>query len=309
MVGIRVWSSQKPRRVMWMATLAMAFAFVGTAEGSQPRLEILSAATRVGDSPPDGWSHLVMKSVPRLASGEWDALPVAAQKTATMFRTVILADVEGLGLDQQFILTRVGIGICIPSRDGKKEDIVVTSDRLESLSVKLSTVDEIVLDAVESELTEARIISRTSTFALLRTPATMLVQGKHSKVDLYYAFCVDPSTGRLRVCVWSMWPPTVKQPPPPEVIDLAPKTTFDCGLDVHAKRVLGTIPYSWSFAIRKLPTGQRFKVAKPMGEKIVAITKRPIDVDAEEFERMLRKVLFAPRDNKAKASQDASAKK
>ena len=238
MVGIRRWWAQRLRQVMGIATLAMVIAFVGPAWGSQPRLEILSAATRVGDTPPEGWTHLVMKSVPRLASGEWDDLPTLAQKTATRFRTVILADVEGLGLDQQFILTRVGIGICIPNRDGKKEDIVVSSDRLESLSVKLSTVDQIVLDAVESELAEARIISRTSTFALLRTPATMLVQGKHSKVDLYYAFCVDPTTGRLRVGVWSMWPPaTVKQqPPPPEVMSLAPKTTFDCELDVHAKR-------------------------------------------------------------------------
>ena len=32
---------------------------------------------------------------------------------------------------------------------------------------------------------------------------------------------------------------------------------------------------------------------KPLGEKIVAITKHPTDVDSGEFERMLRKVLFA----------------
>ncbi len=311
MVGIRTGWVQNPLWVMGMATLTMAFAFVGMASGSQPRLEILSAATRVGETPPDGWTHLVMKSVPRLTSGEWQELPTLAQKTATRFRTVILADVEGLGLDQQFILTRVGIGICIPSRDGKKEDIVVTSDRLESLSIKLSTVDEIVLDAVESELAEARIISRSSTFALLRTPATMLFQGKHSKVDLYYAFCVDPTTGRLRIGVWSMWPPaTVKQqPPPPELMSLAPKTTFDCELDVHAKRVLGTVPYSWSFAIRKLPPGQRIKVTKPLGEKIVAVTKRPIDVDAEELEKLLRKVLFVPRDAKTRTAQQTSTKR
>ena len=178
-----------------------------------------------------------MKSVPRLTSGDRDTLPTGAEKTATLFRTAILADVQGLGLDQQFILSRVGIGICVTSRENPKEDIVVTSDRLQSLSIKLSTVDEIVLDAMETELAEARIISRTSTFALLRTPATMMVQGKHSKIDLFYAFCVEPATGRLRVAVWSMWPPTVKQqPPPPEMHSLASQMTFDCELDVHAKR-------------------------------------------------------------------------
>ena len=50
--------------------------------------------------------------------------------------------------------------------------------------------------------------------------------------------------------VWSMWPDAIKQPPPPALIELAPKTNFDCALDVHAKRLLGTIPVSWSFAER-----------------------------------------------------------
>jgi hypothetical protein len=95
-----------------------------------------------------------------------------------------------------------------------------------------------------------------------------------------------------------MWPAHVsKQPPPPFVIDVAPKTRFDCALDVQAKRVLGLVPFSYSFAMRKLPPGHEIPIKgnKPVGEKIVAITKHPSDVNSEEFERMLRKILFAPR--------------
>jgi hypothetical protein len=280
--------------------------------GSQPRLERLGAATRVGDTAPEGWSHLVLKSVPRLYSGDRDSLPKAANKTATMFRTVILADVQGLGLDKEFILSRVGIGICIPSRDGKGEDLVVSSDRLDALSLKLSTVEQMVLDAADTELAEARIIAFTSSFALLRAPVTLVVAGKHQKVDLFYAFCVDPTTGRLRVGAWSMWPGEVKQPPPPFVIDLEPKTIFDCKLNVQAKRVLGTVPYSWSFAMSDLPPGHSISIKgnKPLGEKIVAITKHPSDVDTAEFERMLRKVLFVPRDvDKGAQRAQASTKR
>ncbi len=152
---------ETPRSVTWIAALSVAFVNAGAAWGSQPRLVTLTAATRLGETPPEGWTHLVMKSVPRLTSGDRDTLPTGAEKTATLFRTAILADVQGLGLDQQFILSRVGIGICVTSRENPKEDIVVTSDRLQSLSIKLSTVDEIVLDAMETELAEARIISRT----------------------------------------------------------------------------------------------------------------------------------------------------
>jgi hypothetical protein len=269
------------------------------AVGSQPRLERLSAATRVGDTAPEGWTHLVLKSVPRLASGEWRDLPEVGKKTATMFRTAIVADVQPLGIDKEYILSRVGIAMCVTSRDGKAGDVVVSSDRLESLGMRLSAMEQVVLQAAETELAESRIIAFTSTFALLRSPVTLLVAGKHRKVDLYYAFCVDSTTGRMRVGVWSMWPGDVKkQPPPPAVIDLAPKTTFDCELDVQAKRVVVVgIPFSWSFALRKLPPGRTvlLKGNKALGEKIVAITRHPSDVDTAEFERMLRSVLFPPR--------------
>jgi hypothetical protein len=278
------------------------------AMGSQPRLVQLTAATRIGDAPPQGWSHLIIKSVPRLASGDYRDLPDFAHRTATMFRTVVLADVQPLGLDKQFILSRVGLAMCVPARDGKNDDVVVASDRLEALGMRLSTVEEMVLSTAEAELAESRIIAFTSTFALLRGPATMVVGGKHHKVDLYYAFCVDPATGRLRVGAWSMWPGGRQQPPPPFVIDLASRTKFDCAIDVQAKRVLGTVPYSYSFAMQKLPPGHQIPIKgnKPLCEKIVAIAKHPTDVNSEEFERMVRKVLFAPRVDAAGMTVKAS---
>jgi hypothetical protein len=272
----------------------------------------LTAATRIGDAPPEGWNHLVIKSIPRLASGDLQDLPGFAHQTATMFRTVLLADVQPMGLDKQFILSRVGLGMCVPARDGKNDDIVVASDRLEALGMKLSTVEQTVLDAAEAELAESRIIAFTSTFALLRSPATMVVAGKHHKVDLYYAFCVDPATGRLRVGAWSMWPAHVdKQPPPPFVIELAPRTKYDCAIDVQARKVLGLVPFSYSFAMRKLPPGHQIPIKgnKPMGEKIVAITKHPSDVNSEEFERMLRKILFDPRVDAAGTTVKASTRR
>jgi hypothetical protein len=280
------------------------------AMGSQPRLVQLTAATRVGDAPPEGWSHLVLKSIPRLASGEWRELPQVAHQTATMFRTVILADVQPLGLDKQFILSRVGLAMCVPARDGKSDDIVVSSDRVQALGMRLSTVEQMVLDAAEAELAESRIVAFTSSFALMRSPVTLVVGNKHHKVDLYYAFCVEPTTGRLRVGVWSMWPGDVKQPPPPSVIELAPKTKFDCALDVQAKRLVG-FPISWSFAMQTLPPGHAIPIKgnKPMGEKIVAITKHPRDVNSEEFERMLRTILYAPRADAAATTAKAATRR
>ncbi len=281
------------------------------AMGSQPRLVQLTAATRIGDAAPEGWTHLVIKSVPRLASGDWKDLPQVAHKTATMFRTVLLADVQPLGLDKQFILSRVGLAMCVPARDGRNDDVVVASDRVEALGMRLSTVEQMVLDAAEAELAESRIVAFTSSFALLRSPATLVVGGKHHKVDLYYAFCVEPTTGKLRVGAWSMWPGDRPQPPPPFVIDVAPKTKFDCAIDVQAKKVLGVVPFSYSFAMQKLPDGHEIPIKgnKPLCEKIVAIAKHPSDVRSDEFERMLRKVLFAPRADAAGKTVNASTRR
>lgn len=289
MLGLSAWPSRCVASVHGLSTLAAA------AIGSQPRLVQLTAATKIGEKAPEGWTHLVIKSLPRLESGDLDSLPTAAHKTATRFHTVILADVQPLGLDRQFILSRVGLGICVPAQDGTKDDVVVSSDRLQSLSIKLSTVEQIVLESAETEMAESRIIAFTSTFALLRAPAMLLVQGKHQRVDLYYAFCVDPATGRLRVGAWSMWPGDIKQPPPPALIEVAPRTIYRCGVDVQARRVLGTVPYSWTFAMQKLPPGQAISIKgnKPLGEKIVAIARHPTDVNTGDFERMVRKVLFA----------------
>ena len=130
-----------------------------------------------------------------------------ANKTATMFRTVMLADVQPLGLDKEFILSRVGLGICVPARrTGRKTTSWSRRTGWRPWACKLSTVEQMVLEAAEAELAESRIIAFTSTFALLRSPAMLVFDGKHRKVDLYYAFCVDPATGRLRVGAWSMWP-------------------------------------------------------------------------------------------------------
>ncbi len=105
-----------------------------------------------------------------------------------------------------------------------------------------------------------------------------------------------------------MWPGAINKTPPPEVIDLAAKTTFDCELDVQAKKLLGMVPISWSFAMRKLPPGQKLKVNKPLGEKLVAVANRPISVDTEELEEDApQDPLRAGEKARAKESQVANA--
>ncbi len=257
------------------------------------RLVFLQPGMLVGDKPPEGWSHLVVKSIPRLATGDRGTLPAGSSKTATLFRTVILADVRPMDVEEKdFELTQIGLGICVPKDDD--HDMVVAADRLDALGLHLTTVQRMVLDAAETELGEGRIIARTPTFALFRGPATIVVPGNdHLKVNLYYAFCVERTTGKLHVAVWTMLPETKPQKAPATLVRLGSKPVFDCQLDVKVRRILGTVPFSWSFALRTLPPGKALRVPPALGELIATTARHPADGDTEELERMLLKTLAA----------------
>ncbi len=80
--------------------------------GRRAELVRIAPGTLVGDQPPRMWSHLVIKSLPRLASGDLETLPRSAFRTAALMRTVILADVGRSAEDPtRFALRRVGVGL------------------------------------------------------------------------------------------------------------------------------------------------------------------------------------------------------
>jgi hypothetical protein len=260
---------------------------------SQPQLVYLKPGLKIEKKPPPGWSHLVIKSLPRLASGDRSSLPAGSSKTAALFRSVLLANVKPVDLNEKdFELTQIGLGICVPDPQDDSRDIVVSADRLDALGVDLTMVQKVVLDTTEAEMAEGRIIARTPTFALFRSPVTVLDSAnKHRKVNLHYAFCVERTTGRLRTGVWTMRPESEPQQAPATMVKLASDPIFKCELDVRAKRILGTVPYSWSFAMRSIPPGKELRVPPALGALMVETTRHPAESDIDELERLVMKVL------------------
>ena len=191
----------------------------GSVAMSQPKLVYLKPGLRIGKKPPQGWTHLIMKSIPHLGSGDLGSLPAGSAKTATLFRSVLLANVKPVDFaERDYELTQIGLGLCIPDPQDEEQDIVVTAETLDALGLRhLTTVQRMVLDAAEEEMAEGRIIARTATFALFRSPVTVLDPGgagKHSKANIHYAFSANRTTGRLDVIVWTTKPGTVAQHAP-----------------------------------------------------------------------------------------------
>jgi hypothetical protein len=229
-----------------------------------PRLFLIEPGAQISDRPPQGWRYLLLKSVPRLASGDLKSLPSWAAETAALYRTAMVVDVRrSVEHPERYVLRRVGVGLCVPT--GRGYDVVVRSGKLDSSGVKLSMVERQILAAAEVELKRSRLIATTPTFVLLRAPATLAVGTEHQKIDLYYAIWVDPRNAQLHAVVWMKPANSPSSLSELRVLTgLGSSLIFDCPLDVQATRIAGLVPVSWSFAMCTLPPGRTCPVPEQL---------------------------------------------
>jgi hypothetical protein len=253
-------------------------------EATLPALVFVRPGTCLGATPPSGWSDLVVKALPRVASGDVETLPSFGVETATLLRTFILADVRPApGSSPRFVLKRIGLGLCAPI---KGEDTVVSGGDPESPPESFGFVEKQVLTRAEAELKKARLIARSQTFAVLASPAELKVGDGHEKVFLIYAILVDPATGRVDTWLWAVAARAERRTVPGSLNHLPPGLIYPCGLDVAADRLLGAIPVSWSFAMQALPPGRPLTTPGRLGPWLIDPGK--IASNSEEFERLLR---------------------
>ena len=254
----------------------------------------------------------MVKSIPRLASGDKDSLPKGAAKTAAYFRTVILANVKPVDVDEtDFELTQVGIGICVP-RKGEEEGH--RRHRRSSGSAWASSFvgrEEGARRARERRWPREGSSPRTPTFALFRSPATVVAAGnEHRKVNLNYAFCVDRKTGKLQVGLWTSALEAAQTRAPQTMLRLNSNPIFDCRMDVQTKKVFGvTVPVTWSFAMSVLPAGKPVAVPQDLGEIIVKTSKRPNEADAGALEEALEQALLTVAEPEKAPESDKSVRR
>lgn len=278
---------------------------VKSGAGSLPKLVLINPGTKVGTDAPHDWSHLVIKSLPALESGDLASLPSMAKSTATMFRTVLTADVRK-GAQERFELRRIGLGICTPVRGA---DVVVSSSSLDALGVSLGFIPRRVLVRSEEELVRGRLQAKTPTFALYSAPISLKARQSHIPVILKYAFLVDADTGALRTLLWPVAADPEARRAPRSLIMIPPSLTFTCGLDVVSQRFLQAIPTDWSFAMAKLPPGER--VALPANLPPWTVRDRLGLAESAALEAELRLIpnLFAEVPRQEVVSQDTNIHK
>lgn len=219
------------------------------------RLVHLSAGTRFqGDVPPEGWTHLVFKSVPRLTTGDLDTVSEQAFQIAQRIRPLMLASVRKSEGGDSYHLERVGVGLCAPGPDDAS-DVTVTGTSVDGTGGSWSAKQRLILAALALESSRIRLEAATPTFALVRSPVVFLAAGEHRKLDLLYALLLDAGSGELRTYVWPDYASASLSVPGKLMMRGLETHVFDLPQDVKATRI-GPLPVAWSFAIRGFPDGR-----------------------------------------------------
>ena len=262
--------------------------------------ESIAHGTATGNGPPAGWSHLIIKGVPRVKPSEVPKIPansiirgMIVERTKWMF-TVFAADVveERQGAHKRFKLRAIGLGLGA-NVDGK--DTVLTVEGAKQSGPKLDPIQELSLKTGYGVQKQSRVVVQGPSFALIDTPVTFRCGAKNRSVRFRYALLVDAPTGRLDVFCWRLGAEGGECADlsravllKPDLIDEAelltdPSEFEDKGFGLRGPTALG-------FGVDDLPP-HRLEVKLPPEASALAGKTRFAPDDARALEDALRKLL------------------
>jgi hypothetical protein len=175
---------------------------------AQPPEQIAPGTVAENGHPPTGWSHLVIKSLPRVKQSEIAKIPtnsflrgMIVDRTRWMF-TLFAADLveERQGAHKRFKLRAIGLGLGAKV-DGK--DVVLTIEASKT-GPGLDPIQELSLDTGYKVQKQSRVVVHGPSFALVDTPVSFRCGDKNRMVRFRYALLVDAPTGRLDVLCWRL---------------------------------------------------------------------------------------------------------
>jgi hypothetical protein len=215
--------------------------------------------TVIADRAPQGWSHLIVKSQPRIGADSRKEVSASTARLAGLFFTAMLADVKEnreAGGDAPFGLSNVAVGL------GTKingRDTIVSSDTRAKLGANLGVIEGQVLAGSERRLQEMRCAARSRTMAVLDAPSLLLRNKRHRQVVFRYALLVDAKSGRLDALVW-----VLEEDPRTEAWQVAgavqwlpPDKIDDCALHVDPDEFIFGVPTSKAFARAEMLRGRQ----------------------------------------------------
>jgi len=260
-----------------------------------PRIE---PGTVIGSTPPEGWSHVVLHGVPRVAAGDVDKVPRSLARLVAMFHLTILADVEAdveadATAEPRNLLRRVAIGL---ATDVGGREMIVSTSASKALGAELGFVERSSLAGNEASLAQAVQVARTPTMLLFDATAIQRIDDQNRRVLHRHALLVLPTDGRLATLVWALEPDEAdKYHLVDGKIRLLPENLEeDRKLYVDAGRFVLGLPAQEAFALVDLPPGRALVVTPEL--RAAAISPLQTPQDARRLERLLGEAVCATGD-------------
>jgi hypothetical protein len=251
------------------------------------RPELLEPGTVVGDGPPEGWSHLVIKSLPRIRPAyRAQVADHIAGMTSWLF-TAFVADVQpeeqGGEMRHRLRTVAMGMGTAVNGRH-----VIVTKDTASTHGVESNLItNEILKEAYEVQALAA-VVAHGPTMGLVDTPVWYRCGESNQLIRFRYALLVDASTGRLDALVWALAPGGCRDAA--EAVWLNPSQLDPAELIPDKKQFsLFGIPNKAAFGVDRLPP-HRAKTALP-AELLPLATRTAYTPDeARDLEAALRRL-------------------
>lgn len=258
-------------------------------------IERIPPGTVVADRAPPGWTHLVIKSNPRIADASRKDVSDLIARLATLLSSIIVADVRA---DPQappgasFCLARVAVGL---ATNVGGQATVVCNESYQRVGAKFGFLEASVLAAAEEQLAKMRCLMRSPITAVVQGEGVLHLDGQHHTVLVRYALLVDPRTGALQTLCWGLRP---REDGRLELIGaqlhwLPPALVEDCQLHVDPEQFFLGMPNRMAFAMSQLPPGQKMLRASP---ELAALLAQPTYTPqtARALEAQLWQLLGAP---------------
>jgi hypothetical protein len=279
----------------WLRTSVAPPAWADDYDVTAVAPEAVAPGTVVERGPPAGWSHLVIKSLPRVKQSEKARVPTklgrefVIQKASWMF-TVFTADVvpEKQGSHTRYRLRAIGLGL---GANVKGRDIVLTAGTAERFGEPMDPIKKETLETGYGIQQQSRVVVHGPSFALVDTPVTFRCGERNRMVRFRYAMLVDPLGGRLDVFCWQIGAENGECADLKRAVLLNPNTIDEAELvvDPAGFNDLG-IPNELAFGVDDLPP-HRLEVTLPPELTPLAGKTRFTPEEAHTLEVGVRKLL------------------
>jgi hypothetical protein len=257
-------------------------------QAPQP-LARIEPGTRIGAGPPAGWSRLVMKSRPKVTSGDIDKVAAVTLRMANKYSTSILVQVEPDPAKQGSArLGQVAVGLGVAA---ESDDVIVTKARAADLGIHLGLIEGMVLSESEKQLDKVVQVARTSTMAIVDFPSVLLRGNQHVESVLRHVYLVDPRDGAVHALLWVLDKvPEGYRFSGDALLELKPDQVVDCELHVDSSKFFLGSPGADAFAASNLPQGT--PLAMPEDAKAAAAATKFSANSAYQLELRLWNILF-----------------